>query len=156
MAQESSASFQSIFVECEKRRPQYKGKSRSSFYLEFNGSRIKYDDSPHSLGLGMGDGDRAQTASAAAYDIQQIQRDIPLPDVQREQSPEATPDSLGMKGHATLSWSWEQTVSYTPGLDETLDMEGGVDNDMSSTIDIVFVDTSHPMRCCYDMNMMRT
>ncbi|KAK1733829.1 hypothetical protein QTG54_015356 [Skeletonema marinoi] len=60
--------------------------------------------------------------------------------------PEATPDSLGMKGHATLSW--EQTVfngihNIKSGKEVTaLDMEGGVDNDMSSTIDIVFVDTS--------------
>eukprot|EP00985_Skeletonema_marinoi_P009819 scaffold4609_cov79-Skeletonema_marinoi.AAC.1 len=60
----SSSQFQLLYKYCEDKRSQHKGKSRSSFYLEFNGSRINHDDTPHSLG--MGDGDRAQTASADA------------------------------------------------------------------------------------------
>mmetsp|Transcript_20901 Transcript_20901/g.32247 ORF Transcript_20901/g.32247 Transcript_20901/m.32247 type:complete len:117 (+) Transcript_20901:222-572(+) len=52
----SSSQFQLLYKYCEDKRSQHKGKSRSSFYLEFNGSRINHDDTPHSLG--MGDGDR--------------------------------------------------------------------------------------------------
>lgn len=46
---ESSASFKDIFMACEDNRLHYKDKS--SFSLEFNGSRINYDDTPHSLGM---------------------------------------------------------------------------------------------------------
>ena len=48
----SSSNFQRVFNACEDQRLQYKGKSRSSFFLEFRGTRIDCDaDTPNSLGM---------------------------------------------------------------------------------------------------------
>eukprot|EP00985_Skeletonema_marinoi_P017308 scaffold9413_cov125-Skeletonema_marinoi.AAC.1 len=123
---ESSASFKHMFMECD--RLQYKSESRSSFYLEsssleFNGSRISDDDTPHSLG--MGDGNRVEVSytpnPVVEIDVYKhgefvrtfrLKPHQPLRTIYNRYSdevlcltfngskvpPEATPDSLGMKG----------------------------------------------------------
>jgi len=129
---ESSASFHLILLEFEKNRLQHNGKS--SFYLEFNGTRIDHDDTPNSLG--MGDGDRVVVSytpnPAVEIDLYKhgefvrkfrLKPHQPLRTIYNSYSklsfrlmfngskapPEATPHSLGMKGHENLAW--EQTVS---------------------------------------------
>jgi DNA-nicking Smr family endonuclease len=133
MILKSSDSFRRVYKACEENRPHYKGKARSSFFLEFRGSRIDYD-TPNSLGT-----TSAHTVITyipnpiVEIDLHnkygefvrtfRLKPHQPLRTIYNAYSklsfrlmfkgsavpPEATPDSLGMKDREELAW--EQTVS---------------------------------------------